>query len=217
MPSQTCGARHAGLRHRRDTARPDSIAVTDFVYRRQFAIEWGHCDPAGIVFNARFLRVLRPQHLADVRGRARRSAAGPGRRPTTSSAFRWSARRRSSWRRRRSATWPRSNRGCVNIRRSSFDVEHRMSVKGTLAAEGLETRVWAARHPDDPLRDEGTGDPRRRDREIQELLTCAAMPLSEPPACVTIGAEPYVRHTGTSRAHASELQETERRREQKNR
>jgi 4-hydroxybenzoyl-CoA thioesterase len=40
----------------------------------------------------------------------------------------------------------------VDIRRSSFDVEHRMFVKGALATEGLETRVWAARHPDDPLR-----------------------------------------------------------------
>jgi acyl-CoA thioesterase FadM len=28
--------------------------VTGFVYRRTFAIEWGHCDPAGIVFNSRF-------------------------------------------------------------------------------------------------------------------------------------------------------------------
>src|SRR5918999_341720 len=28
--------------------------VTDFIFRRSFAIEWGHCDPAGIVFNARF-------------------------------------------------------------------------------------------------------------------------------------------------------------------
>jgi 4-hydroxybenzoyl-CoA thioesterase len=28
--------------------------VSGFLYRRQFAIEWGHCDPAGIVFNSRF-------------------------------------------------------------------------------------------------------------------------------------------------------------------
>ena len=28
--------------------------MTSFVNRRQFMIEWGHCDPAGIVFNARF-------------------------------------------------------------------------------------------------------------------------------------------------------------------
>ncbi len=28
--------------------------MPNFISRRQFTIEWGHCDPAGIVFNARF-------------------------------------------------------------------------------------------------------------------------------------------------------------------
>jgi 4-hydroxybenzoyl-CoA thioesterase len=36
------------------------------------------------------------------------------------------------------------------FRRSSFDVEHRLSVNGALAVEGAETRVWAARSKDDP-------------------------------------------------------------------
>ncbi len=36
------------------------------------------------------------------------------------------------------------------FRRSSFDVEHRLSVNGELAVEGAETRVWAARSKDDP-------------------------------------------------------------------
>ena len=36
------------------------------------------------------------------------------------------------------------------FRRSSFDVEHRLSVGGELAVEGGETRVWAARSKDDP-------------------------------------------------------------------
>ena len=26
----------------------------NLVYRRTFTVEWGHCDPAGIVFNSRF-------------------------------------------------------------------------------------------------------------------------------------------------------------------
>ena len=29
-------------------------AMANLISRRQFTIEWGHCDPAGIVFNARF-------------------------------------------------------------------------------------------------------------------------------------------------------------------
>ena len=28
--------------------------MPNFLNRRQFTIEWGHCDPAGIVFNSRF-------------------------------------------------------------------------------------------------------------------------------------------------------------------
>ena len=68
----------------------DSTApVTDFIFRRQFAIEWGHCDPAGIVFNSRFFEFfdrsawlmfeaalgVPPHELS---------------KPSTSSAFRWS-------------------------------------------------------------------------------------------------------------------------------
>ena len=36
------------------------------------------------------------------------------------------------------------------LRRSSFDVEHRISVGGELAVEGGETRVWAMHSTDDP-------------------------------------------------------------------
>ena len=28
--------------------------MAKFINRRRFTIEWGHCDPAGIVFNSRF-------------------------------------------------------------------------------------------------------------------------------------------------------------------
>ena len=40
----------------------------------------------------------------------------------------------------------------TEFRRSSFDVEHRLSVGGALAVEGRETRVWAARDPADSTR-----------------------------------------------------------------
>jgi 4-hydroxybenzoyl-CoA thioesterase len=38
----------------------------------------------------------------------------------------------------------------AEFRRSSFDVRHRISVGGQIAVEGSETRVWAARDPNDP-------------------------------------------------------------------
>src|SRR5260370_35937337 len=28
--------------------------MANLVYRRRFTVEWGHCDPAGIVFNSHF-------------------------------------------------------------------------------------------------------------------------------------------------------------------
>jgi len=39
-----------------------------------------------------------------------------------------------------------------DIRRSSFDVAHRVLKDGKLAIEGHETRVWTGRDPDDPSR-----------------------------------------------------------------
>ena len=38
------------------------------------------------------------------------------------------------------------------VRRSSFDLRHRLTKDGALAVEGFETRVWAARDPSDPAR-----------------------------------------------------------------
>ena len=40
----------------------------------------------------------------------------------------------------------------TEFRRSSFDVHHRMLKNGQLAVEGFETRVWTVRDPDDPER-----------------------------------------------------------------
>src|SRR5215813_6768168 len=31
-----------------------TIGMGSLVFHRQFTVEWGHCDPAGIVFNSRF-------------------------------------------------------------------------------------------------------------------------------------------------------------------
>ena len=46
--------------------------------------------------------------------------------------------------------------------RSSFKIEHRLTLAGALAAEGSETRVWAGRDPDDPTRDQSASRSRPR-------------------------------------------------------
>lgn len=123
--------------------------MASFVFRRQMTIEWGHCDPAGIVFNSRFFEFfdhstwllfdaalgVKPPDLAKTFGivgiplvDARANFLKPAKfGDTVEIASRVS-----------------------EFRRSSFDVEHRITLGGALAVEGGETRVWAARNKDDP-------------------------------------------------------------------
>ena len=123
----------------------------NFVYRRQFPIEWGHCDPAGIVFNSRFFEFfdwsswmlfdaalgIRPGDLArtfgimgiplvDAKARFLRPAKFNDMADIASEISRFG--------------------------RGSFEVQHRISIGGALAVEGSEIRVWATRDPDDATR-----------------------------------------------------------------
>ena len=123
--------------------------MTSFVFRRQMSIEWGHCDPAGIVFNSRFFEFfdhstwllfdaalgVRPPEFARHYGilgiplvDARANFLKPAR---FGDAIEIASR-------------------VSEFRRSSFDVEHRITLSGELAVEGGETRVWAQRSKDDP-------------------------------------------------------------------
>ena len=119
-------------------------------FRRQIIIEWGHCDPAGMVFSSRFFEFfdqstwLLFQHalgvapakitetfgvtmpLVDVRGRFLQPAKFGDAVDLT------------------------ANIG--EFQRSSFDVKHELWKDGQLAAEGQETRVWAERETADRLR-----------------------------------------------------------------
>lgn len=129
--------------------------MASFTYRRQLTIEWGQCDPAGIVFNSRFFEIfdtgtwhmfeavlgVKPHELAGTFGiigiplvDARANFITPIKfGDVVDMATRVS-----------------------EFRRSSFDVEHRLSVSGALAVEGAETRVWATRSKDDPEKIGGT-------------------------------------------------------------
>ena len=125
--------------------------MSGFVYRRRFAIEWGHCDPAGIVFNARFFEFfdrsawlmfeaalgVPPHELSKAYDIVGIPLVG------SEATFLFPAKfgdmvEMESW--------------ISEIRRSSFDMSHKLFIGETLAVEGLEKRVWAGRHPDDPSR-----------------------------------------------------------------
>ena len=123
--------------------------MASFIFRRQLTIEWGQCEPAGIVFNARYFEMfdistwmlfenalgVTAHQLAETFGiigiplvDARANFLKPvkfGDEVEIASRV-------------------------TEFRRSSFDVEHRLSSGGELAVEGAETRVWAARNKDNP-------------------------------------------------------------------
>jgi 4-hydroxybenzoyl-CoA thioesterase len=124
-------------------------AVTNFINRRQFTVEWSHCDPAGIVFNSRFFEFfdwgtwqlfeaalgVRPPDLADAFAILGLPLVDAGARFIAPARFGDVVDQTSQ---------------ISEFRRSSFDVEHRLMIRGELAVEGRETRVWAARNPVKP-------------------------------------------------------------------
>jgi 4-hydroxybenzoyl-CoA thioesterase len=125
--------------------------MANLVSRRQFTIEWGQCDPAGIVFNARFFEFfdwgtwslfeaalgVKPFELA--------SHFGILGLPLVDADARFIAPARFG-----DAVEMTSQ--VSEFRRSSFDVAHQLLVRGAVAVEGRETRVWAGRHPADPAK-----------------------------------------------------------------
>jgi 4-hydroxybenzoyl-CoA thioesterase len=123
--------------------------VANLVSRRQLTIEWSHCDPAGIVFNSRFFEYfdwgtwtlfekalgVRPPDLAGTFGIVGLPLVDAGARFIAPARFGDVVELTSQ----------------VNeFRRSSFDVDHKLTVGGELAVEGRETRVWAARDSANP-------------------------------------------------------------------
>jgi 4-hydroxybenzoyl-CoA thioesterase len=119
--------------------------------RWQFRIEWGHCDPAGIVFNSRFFEFfdwgtwtlferalgVRPPDLAETFG-----IIGL---PLVDSSARFLAPVRFG-------DVVTLTSQANEFRSARFDVRHRLTVGEVLAVEGCETRVWATSDPADASR-----------------------------------------------------------------
>lgn len=133
--------------------------VPSFIFRRQFTIEWGQCDPAGIVFNARFFEMfdvntwllfesalgVTAHQLADTFGIIGIPLVDARANFLRSPKFGDEVELSSQ---------------VTEFRRSSFDVEHKLTIGGELAVDGGETRVWAARDRDDPEKISGIAIPK---------------------------------------------------------
>jgi 4-hydroxybenzoyl-CoA thioesterase len=118
---------------------------------RKTRIEWGDCDPAGIIFYVRYFEIFdvsttmlieralgmkKIDYLKayDIAGHPLVETRARFRLPT------------------RFGDEVAVETTVVACGRSSFKVEHRLTNAGALAVEGSETRVWVVRDPKDPTR-----------------------------------------------------------------
>ena len=118
---------------------------------RTVRIEWGDCDPAGIIYYPRYFAIFdaSTSHLIeratgmkkieylkhyDFIGHPVLETRAQFRLPT------------------RFGDEVEIESRIAACGRTSFKVEHRLSRAGTLAAEGFETRVWVVRDPADAAR-----------------------------------------------------------------
>ena len=132
--------------------------------KREILVEWGHCDPAGIVFNPRFFEwfdaatagLFAHVGLPKPKLIERFGIIGI---PLVESRAKFILPSRFG-------DTITIESAITSFKRSSFDVEHKLFNGAALATEGRETRVWAGRHPDDPARMKSQAIP----EEVRELF-----------------------------------------------
>lgn len=117
---------------------------------RQIHVEWGDCDPAGIVFYPRYFAWFDActSGLFDLAGL-----------PKPEMLKRYGIIGIPMVDTRAKFIIPSKFGETVSVsthivafHSSSFEVEHRLTKGDLLAVEAQETRVWTGRHPDDPER-----------------------------------------------------------------
>jgi 4-hydroxybenzoyl-CoA thioesterase len=115
-----------------------------FQFTRRLTIEWGHCDPAGIVFNPRFFEFFDwstalLMQAALGRGKAELVCAyGIVGIPLVDV-------RANFLRPSRYGEEVEIVSSVTAVGRSSFEIDHKLYNRAELAVDGHEKRVWAAR------------------------------------------------------------------------
>jgi 4-hydroxybenzoyl-CoA thioesterase len=118
---------------------------------RTARIEWGDCDPAGIIFYARYY------DLFDVSTTMMLERALGMNKIDYLKAYDFFGHPLLETRARFRAPTRYGDEVSIETKlvacgRSSFKIEHRLTKAGALAVEGYETRVWVVRDPADPKR-----------------------------------------------------------------
>jgi 4-hydroxybenzoyl-CoA thioesterase len=117
--------------------------VTAFSNTRSVRIEWGDCDPAGIIFYPRYFEIF------DASTSALFERALGMTKLELLKTFNFAgyplARTRAKFIRPTRFGDDVTVETNVKFGRSSFEIEHRLSLKGDLCVEASETRVWVVR------------------------------------------------------------------------
>jgi 4-hydroxybenzoyl-CoA thioesterase len=125
------------------------IPVNMFSIRRMVRIEWGDCDPAGIVFYPRYFAMfnhsteLLVEQALGIKKFALNQLYQLGGYPAVATQARFLLPTRYGDDVEIEST-------VTKVGQSSFSVQHRLSLDATLAVEGNETRVWAVRDDERP-------------------------------------------------------------------
>ncbi len=129
-----------------------------FRHEREVLIEWGDCDAAGIVFYPRYFAMFDASTAALFV-----AASGLGtydmNRAHGIIGIPMGDTRGRFYVPSRYGDQVRIVTEIAAVRRSSFDVTHKLMRGEVLALEGWETRIWAAPHPTDPARIQGVPIP----------------------------------------------------------
>jgi 4-hydroxybenzoyl-CoA thioesterase len=118
---------------------------------RTVRIEWGDCDPAGIIFYPRYFAMFDTsttmliERAAGMKKIEYIKAFAIAGHPVIET-------RAKFLRPTRFGDEVSIESAVVACGRSSFKIEHRLTHAGALAVEGSETRVWVGRDPTDPTR-----------------------------------------------------------------
>lgn len=116
---------------------------------RNIRIEWGDCDPAGIVFFPRYLEIFDAStaHLIERAVGMTKINQLPH---FDIIGYPLVETRAQFMRPLRFGDDIVAESTITEVRRSSFSIRHRLLKDGTTAVEGNDVRVWAGRDPDIP-------------------------------------------------------------------
>jgi 4-hydroxybenzoyl-CoA thioesterase len=128
---------------------PDFVKGDFIVNRRELTVEWGHCDPAGIVFHPRFIEyfdwacALLLEKATGFNKSQLREAYGFAGFPIVDLQARFLL----------PVTYGDDIKifsTIASLKRSSFGIKHCLTKNGAVAVECTQTRVWCVADPADP-------------------------------------------------------------------